>query len=295
MKYITSCPQCDTHFLIDDALIEAYGGKVQCGNCEHVFNASDRLTVVSDDVTSAEEYQANLESTAAQQAEPALVTEKNEAPTTTEAELHHDEHDVDYFIPAAETEPDVKPTEAKPESQEPVAEIDQFFNQQNSAEKKSGEQPFIIIFFRWLLILAIILQSVYFLRNEIAKHLPSFKPLLERACVPLNCTIELSQNLDLITIGDSDMQEDDTYQSVINFSSSLQNNASYPQAYPNIQLTLTDEDDNPVIKKLIPPKDYLSAEKKIKSGLAPHEIATVKLALRVDDASVASYRILLLY
>ena len=55
MSYITSCPQCDTQFLLNDELIAAYGGKVQCGSCEHVFNASDRLTEVDDDVSSADE------------------------------------------------------------------------------------------------------------------------------------------------------------------------------------------------------------------------------------------------
>ena len=63
MKYITSCPKCDTHFLINDELIKAHRGKVQCGSCEHVFNAKTRLTEVADEITSAEEYQAIVEET----------------------------------------------------------------------------------------------------------------------------------------------------------------------------------------------------------------------------------------
>ncbi|MFT6067596.1 MAG: putative Zn finger-like uncharacterized protein, partial [Methylophilaceae bacterium] len=38
MNYITSCPQCDTQFLLNNELIAAYEGKVQCGSCKHVFN-----------------------------------------------------------------------------------------------------------------------------------------------------------------------------------------------------------------------------------------------------------------
>ena len=61
MKYITSCPECKTQFLLNSEHLKAHRGKVQCGHCEHVFNAKNRLTEISDDIHSAEEYQASLE------------------------------------------------------------------------------------------------------------------------------------------------------------------------------------------------------------------------------------------
>ena len=56
MNYITACPACETQFLINTEHLKAYRGKVQCGNCNHVFNAKNRLTEVSDDILSVEEY-----------------------------------------------------------------------------------------------------------------------------------------------------------------------------------------------------------------------------------------------
>jgi predicted Zn finger-like uncharacterized protein len=61
MNYITSCPACDTQFLLNKEQLKSHRGKVQCGNCEHIFNAKNRLTEISDDITSAAEYQASLE------------------------------------------------------------------------------------------------------------------------------------------------------------------------------------------------------------------------------------------
>ena len=61
MNYITSCPSCETQFLLTTQHLKAHRGKVQCGNCEHIFNAKNRLTEVSDDIHSPAEYQASIE------------------------------------------------------------------------------------------------------------------------------------------------------------------------------------------------------------------------------------------
>ena len=61
MNYITSCPACETQFLLTTEHIKAHRGKVQCGQCEHIFNAKNRLTEVSDDIHSQAEYKASLE------------------------------------------------------------------------------------------------------------------------------------------------------------------------------------------------------------------------------------------
>jgi len=288
MNYITSCPQCDTQFLLNNELIAAYGGKVQCGSCEHVFNASDRLTEVDDDTSSADEYQAAIETTPAENTPPVNPLPPVEtAPFDTDSDLTASKETlIDYIIgqPAATVNPKAE-KEAAPEA---VLNLD-------GVNKKPRQHSFLPILISLLLLLVFIGLSVYFLRGKIASEYPQLKPALERICKKLNCTIDLPKNLGLISIGNSDMQEDDDYQAVINLSSSLQNNATYSQAYPNIELTLTDSDDTPVIKKLIKPKDYLVSKKKLAQGLAPHEIANIKIALRVDEASVASYRILLLY
>jgi predicted Zn finger-like uncharacterized protein len=300
MNYITSCPECGTQFLLNDELIAAYGGKVQCGSCEHVFNASDRLTEVDDDISSADEYQAAIETTPAENTPPVnplpsvetapfntgpdvTATKETLAPQVSSANSNGD---VDYNI--GQQAATVNPTAEKEAAPEAVLNLDE-------VNKKPRQHSFLSILISLLLLLVFIGLSVYFLRGKIASEYPQLKPALERACKKLNCTIDLPKNLDLISTGNSDMQEDDAYQSVINFSSSLQNNATYSQAYPNIELTLTDSDDTPVIKKLIKPKDYLVSKKKLAQGLAPHEIANIKIALHVDEANVTSYRILLLY
>jgi len=289
MKYITSCPKCETNFLLNDALIKAHRGKVQCGSCELVFNAKTRLTEVDDDITSAEEYQAIVEEHERDETEEITLT------TTPDYQRENNETSGSFI---GEFSPD---TTASAES-DPALEIittpivDDFMNKRKPSKIPSKPSTTILLsILSLLLILSASIQSIYHLRVKIAAEYPQFKPLLVKACAQLNCTIDLPKELDLITIGDADMQEDDNYQSVINFTSSITNNANYPQAYPNIELTLTNTDDKVIIKKLILPKDYLSSDQKAEDGLPAHEVKTIKLPLYVDKTSVAGYRILLVY
>jgi len=281
MNYITSCPKCDTQFVLNDELIKAYRGKVQCGSCQHVFNAKTRLTEVADDITSAEEYQASLEKEAANQTS-AAQEEVEEIIVVPPETGEVDNAVIDSYISGT------KVTDTG---------IDDFSAHVTSTkkEKPAIKHPFLVGLFALLLLIGAALQTIYHQRVKIAAQYPQFKPLLVNACAQLKCTIGLPMELESITIGDSDMQENDSYESVINFTSSLTNTTTYPVAYPHIILTLTNDEDRVVIQKRVQPKDYLAVKTKVEEGIPGHGVSKIKLPLFVDDAVVAGYRILLTY
>jgi len=279
MNYITSCPKCETQFLLNKAHIKAHRGKVQCGHCEHVFNAKNRLTEVSDDINSTEEYQASLE-----HANQESMTESAHNDTYPES------------IPDGETELIDKPIyigEFSPTITEPITIEDLTTDPKFSKKKIKLNLWFSLASFFLLVLTA--LQAIYFMRTKLAAEYPQFKPLLVKTCDLLNCEIGLPKDIDFLAIDDSDMQEDEDYQGVINFSSSLINNANYAQAYPNIELTLTNTEDRPVLRKLIKPTEYLVANTKIHNGMHAHEEVRIKLAINPSDIAVAGYRVLLVY
>ena len=285
MKYITSCPKCDTHFLLNEDLIKAHRGKVQCGHCELVFNAKTRLTEVADDITSAEQYQAIIEET------ERVATEEFTYNPRSESDQEAD-HFLGELSPAAEES--IEPDPSIEFDTSPI--VDDFIKNHRRPKKPTKRSTSVLLgFFCVLLLAAAMLQAIYHMRTRIAAEYPQFKPLLIKACATLKCTVNLPKDLDLITIGDSDMQEDDNYQSVINFSSALKNNAKYPQTYPNIELTLTNSNDQVVIRKLIPPTNYLKTDANINAGLSASAEQVIKLPIYVNDADVAGYRIQLLY
>ncbi len=287
MKYITSCPKCDTQFLLNDELIKAHRGKVQCGSCELIFNAKTRLTEVADEINSAEQYQAIVEEN--EQVEEIILG------TESESNIDETSH-VDYFLNDITTS--IKESKSGNEKLEinTTPMVDDFINNRSKQKKSTKHINKIwLVLFSLLLILTAIFQTIYYLRVRVAAEYPQFKPIIVKACEHLKCTVGLPKDLNLITIGDSDMQEDDNYQSLINFTSVIKNNASYPQAYPNIELTLTNTNDQVEIKKIISAKDYLNDDAALKEGMLPNDEKRIKLALFVDDGEVAGYRILLLY
>jgi predicted Zn finger-like uncharacterized protein len=303
MKYITSCPACETQFLLTKEHLKAYKGKVQCGNCEHIFNAKNRLTEISDDIQSAAEYQASLSSespeTDANQAVSNQTTVSEEKPIG--AVLSNVLEGVDLASTHIEPEPQIiaeaqtEVTEAYDTEQIDAPIVIEDLTTDVRFSKPKTKPNYWLLFLAGLLALLAGLQSVYAMRTQIAAERPQFKPLLMQACAALHCQISLPKNLDLLSIDDSDMQEEEAHENVIKFSSLLINNASYAQAYPNIELTLTATDDQPVLRRLVKPSEYLKANSDEAAGIAAREEVRVNLAINVKDLAVAGYRVLLVY
>lgn len=339
MNYITACPACETQFLITKEHLKAYRGKVQCGNCSHVFNAKNRLTEVSEDIQNAEEYSAEsgtVESSTLEYSEADQNSETHtnaeiestpnesitsELTTSTDEKLINEKLNVvlegvpdlsdltssDLALPALDSAETVR----NPYISKPISKA----ISENDIDIESLRAPILIedltadpkfqltkpkrniwlLLAVCLLLIVAILQSAYFLRSKIAANYPQFKPYLLQACEHLRCKINLPQQLDLLTIDDSDMQESQDYQDVIDFSSLIINNANHVQAYPNIELTLTDAEDKPVLRKLVKPQEYLQASSNVATGIAAHEEERIKLTINVHNLSVAGYRVLLTY
>lgn len=314
MKYITSCPQCETQFMLTKEQLKAYKGKVQCGNCEHIFNAKNRLTEVSDDVNSAAEYQANTSEQTNVAGISAAVADEKPIDAVLSSVLESVPSLQD--LASAPVEPDISESnqhaffetsniKSKQETQETAVFYDaEQINTPIQIEDLTTDVRFSKPKLKtnvWLVLLSILfamlagLQTIYAKRTQLAAEYPQVKPLLQQACAALQCQISLPKNVDLLTIDDSDMQEDEDHENVIKFSSLLINNANYVQAYPDIELTLTATDDQPVLRRLIKPSEYLPANTNVDTGLAAREEVRVNLAINVKDLAVAGYRILLVY
>lgn len=311
MNYITSCPSCATQFLLHDEHLKAHRGKVQCGNCEHIFNAKNRLTEVSDDIHSPAEYNASI--AAAESDETQVLDEKridealstvlenvpnlkdlatNTAPfATTQSDLAQIDEDKTPYIGAIT--PDIITPHDANQISAPIIIEDLTANPKFTQAK--SKTSYGLIFLAVLLAILAGLQTIYVKRIQIAAEYPQYKAYLVQACQALQCEIPLPKNLDLLTIDDSDMQEDENHANVIKFTSMLINNAQFAQAYPNIELTLTSTDDQPVLRRLIKPAEYLKTGTDVAAGLAGREEMRIQLMINVKDLAVAGYRVLLVY
>jgi predicted Zn finger-like uncharacterized protein len=290
MNYITSCPACETQFLLTKEHLKAHRGKVQCGNCEHIFNAKNRLTEISDDIRSPAEYHASIE---AQSNESSPATEEKAISEVLNVVLESVPNL--YNLESADTHIEEIPIGENDTYEATVPNVIEDLTVDPKFHKPTTKLNIWLILFGLILTILACLQTVYYQRTKISAEYPQFKPYLLQACAVLNCEIHLPKNLDFFTIDDSDMQEDETHENVINFSSLLINNASYTQAYPKIELTLTDTSDQPVLRKTIQPAEYLSSTTNVAAGIASRDEVRINLVINVTDLAVAGYRLLLVF
>ena len=101
-------------------------------------------------------------------------------------------------------------------------------------------------------------QATYLFRTEIAAQLPGARAPLELACRSLGCTVPLPKHTELLRTEWSELAVVPEQANLIRVSATVRNLAAYPQAYPNLELSLKDGEDHVLSKKVLLPKDYLN-------------------------------------
>ncbi len=267
MSAITQCPTCNTRFKASQEQLEAHRGMVRCGRCQAVFNAIEHLY---DDEPSP---QLSLP-IAPQEPEP------QQAPSAT-----HEQSDLrsDH---ATEEETPLTLAQQITIAEEPLETT-------LKLAKKKRRWPWAV---GCLLLLAVLLaQAAYSFRVELAARLPGLKPALISYCKLLQCSIPLPQKADQMSIESSDMEADPSQGSAITLNATLRNRAPYAQAYPDLELTLTDTQDKALARRTFRPAEYLSPGEDEKQGLAANRETGVKLHLDTTDLKPTGYRLFLFY
>lgn len=148
-----------------------------------------------------------------------------------------------------------------------------------------------------VLVLAVLalVQAAYFKRDMLAAHYPDMQPVLETMCQALQCNIGLVRNVEQIKLEASDLQSDSDQASKFTLTATLRNLAPYVQAYPNLELTLTDASNQPLARRHFAPKEYLRKEEKPEVGMPSNEDVLVKLPLEVVDVNAVGYKLFIYY
>jgi predicted Zn finger-like uncharacterized protein len=284
---ITSCPACAASFYVTPEQLSAYRGEVRCGKCSHVFNALDRLSESPEDSptpkTAAEAGLAAIPVAPAEQPqETAGIIEPT--PSSPVADSSVAAFNIADFS--------AKPSSTA-DSPKIVADVASKTRLNRSRKRKPSVWPLALLALVFAFLAAA--QAAYHMRTQVVAQWPVLKPHFDKACEFLDCTVELPKQIELLAIDDYDLQEDAKRQGLIHFSSTIINNAAFAQAYPLLELTLTDADDKPVLRHAFTPREYLPAGTDISQGLAAGEELHVSLALTASGEAVAGYRVFVTY
>jgi predicted Zn finger-like uncharacterized protein len=144
-----------------------------------------------------------------------------------------------------------------------------------------------------LLLLALLAQSAYFFRVDLATRLPALKPALVGYCKLLDCTVPLPQQTELLSIESSGLEADPENEDQIILNALLRNRALFAQAFPSLELTLNDTQDQPIARRVFRPVDYLPPSENEKTGLLPNQEINLKLHLNTSSLKPVGYRLML--
>jgi hypothetical protein len=139
-------------------------------------------------------------------------------------------------------------------------------------------------------------QATLHFRSEIAVLLPVVRTHLETACDMFGCDLRLPRRADLMSIESSDLQADTQRKGVIILNALLRNRAPFPQEYPELELTLTDQSDRAVIRKVLKPGEYLQQKAgSLAQGISGGAEEAVRIYLETSNAPATGYQLFLFY
>lgn len=314
----TTCPGCSTTFRVTPEQLAARGGKVRCGKCQAIFNAKEQMgekpPVEPAKESAKEPVKEQLalstpELSPVIVAAPAIVAPEPPEPPTQAVEPEPVEFSLaiepldDPVTPAAV--PDVaaelelalaSPQLAPTETSEAV-ETTGYKRWNESAVGASPHAattwPFLLV--ASVLCLTLATQIAFQFRSSLAVSAPYMRPLLESLSDMLGADIPLPRYPELISIETSDLQADPKRSELLALQATVRNRAAHQQAYPALQLSLTDTQDSVIIRRVFTPGEYLSPKDLNPLVFAANGEISVRLWIEAKDVTPAGYRLYAFY
>jgi predicted Zn finger-like uncharacterized protein len=146
-----------------------------------------------------------------------------------------------------------------------------------------------------LLVLAAALQITWVFRSDLAMAYPELRPQFVAWCQDLGCDMPLPRQSGQIGIEASELRPASQGQGLLKLSATLRNRAAFPQAYPDLELTLTDTEDKALVRRVFTPKEFLGAKVDQAAGFSANGDLPISLTLDTSAISAAGYRLYVFY
>jgi hypothetical protein len=145
-----------------------------------------------------------------------------------------------------------------------------------------------------LLIAVLGAQLALVYRQDLVQAVPATRPFIELLCANLGCDMSLPHDPRKISIEASDLNRLPDASGVYVLSATLTNRAEVAQAFPHLELTLTDATDRPVIRKVLTPAQWLGHTPD-EAGFAAGATRAIEVRFTAEDVSAAGYRLYAFY
>ncbi len=327
MSLITRCPACGTLFNMVADQLKVSQGWVRCGQCADVFDATLHLQneraarealaaqllasespppVVAADDASHDSYAQDVAAALKTPDKSAAsnIDARADLPLATEAEdvkalsLDDDRDDISTQVAT-----DI-PGDASGDRPSDAVNDVSFVRQ--ARQQAFWRKPAVRVGLGLVAVLLIGLLAAQYAvakRDSLAAAEPRLKPGLQMLCERLVCTVGPVRQIEAIVIDNSSFNKvNDTGNYRLSFV--VKNTGAAPVAMPSLEVTLTDTQDQPVLRRVFSPAQLGSASSMLAPGSDWSGAASLQVAANPsspDNASpgvvgqVAGYRLLAFY
>ncbi|MDR1368478.1 MAG: zinc-ribbon domain-containing protein [Candidatus Accumulibacter sp.] len=140
----------------------------------------------------------------------------------------------------------------------------------------------------------LLFQVVARFRGEIAHLAPLFRPPLELLSRAFGAHVPLPRHIESINLEASDLQNDPD-RGLLVLSAILRNRAHYGQAYPSLDVLLTDEKDKVIVRRVFDPGEYLPLKLSPRQPFAANSDINIRLWVETRDVKPVGYRLYVVY
>jgi predicted Zn finger-like uncharacterized protein len=316
MSLITRCPACGTMFKVVADQLRISEGWVRCGHCAEIFDATvdlhDESTLArptagrppGDPAVDSEmpgvSGISGFGSSVHTQVEDSIVTG---TPDPLEIEEQVEvllEHPLDRPFELRRPDiPDIEPGPhgySRPAPLEPEPELQDLSFVRQARRKAFWRSPVV----RALLVLSLLGLCVLLVaqvavhdRDRLAVAQPALRPWLAKLCEPLHCVLGPPHQIESISIDSSTFNKlrGDTFRLGV----TLRNQGATEVAMPALELTLTDSQDQAVVRRVLQATEIAPNGNAIAAGADWTTTLAFAVSATGNAARIAGYRLLAFY
>lgn len=328
MSLATRCAACGTVFRVVQDQLKVSEGWVRCGRCGDVFNALEGLFDLEREsapswtpsqrgaldllpasasehgtLRSAQAETATAAATGESEPAAAAAAPPTEGPEDTQVDtradshletrlLEHDEFDADAVGRGEASEFEASAADDATRADNTGAEATSgFLRAADRAER--WQRPRVrlaLAALATLLALLLVAQGALWQRDAIAARWPQTTPLLAGLCEPLGCRIEPLRHLDGLAVESSGLTQLDG-SAGYRLQVALRNRDSRPLLTPALDVTLTDSRGDVVARKVLGPKDFVTAPATLPAGAE----LSLQAVLDSGERRISGYSIEIFY
>jgi predicted Zn finger-like uncharacterized protein len=191
------------------------------------------------------------------------------------------------------SQPRYQQSTASAQSLEGDAKLSFLHTHQKASRRQSPWRRRATVLFCVVLTGVLVLQVLMQERDRLAASEPALAPVLLSLCTALHCKLEPLRQIESVVIDSSAFTKVRT--DVYRLSFTLKNAAPIGVATPAVELTLTDAQDQAVVRRVFPSSDFGAQKSEMAAGTELPVALPVSVKLPTGSERIAGYRLLAFY